>query len=330
MKKIIYVGLALLFVSCGKVVSVGVIPSERETTAEAETTGPGKHGGDVFHACFDTDSEDTKTMLSEDMEFLWNENDEISLFNATTYNREYLFDGMDESESGDFYEINSPESRGVVFSEKALDRIYAVSPYMTSKHIAISNSGVITIDLPDTQTYREKSVGPGANIMTSVTADAETRNLVFKNACGFLKINLYGDDVVLNSVTITSNGVEKLSGRAKIPLIYGQPPVIEMQSTKTNSYVTLTSSEGVELGKTAETATAFWFVIPPTTFSSGFTLSATGFYGGTFSKSAPLNFTVERNKYYNIAPLKVTLTGGSMGAGIVSWDSASSYSGTTE
>ena len=284
----------------------------------------------IFHATIDKGGDVTRTMLSEDLEFLWNEEDEISLFRASTYNREYVFDGMDESESGDFYEINSPEERGVVFSEKPMDRNYAVYPYMSSKHVALSSSAVLTIDLPDVQTYRENSVGPGANVMTAVTEDADSRNLVFKNVCGYLKIKLYGDDVVLQSVTITSQGGEKLSGRAKIPLVYGKVPAIEMQTSKTNDYVTIRSEEGITLGSTKETATAFWFVIPPTTFSSGFTLSATGFYGGTFSKSAPLKFSVERNKYYDIAALRVSLNDGTMGVGVSSWKSTNTFSGTTD
>lgn len=316
-KRIIYFGFALLLLGCNKEVGNVNPPCIPED-------------GRAFHAVFSKEITETRTMLSEDLEFLWNEDDEISLFRASTYNREYLFDGMDESESGDFYEINSPEDRGVVFSEKPMPRNYGVYPYMSSKHIALSSTAVLTIDLPDVQTYRENSVGPGANVMTAVTEDTESRNLVFKNACGYLKINLYGDDVVLRSVTITSLGSEKLSGRAKIPMEYGVAPVIEMQASKTNDYITISSEEGIQLGTTKETATAFWFVIPPTTFSSGFTLSATGFYGGDFSKNAPLNFTVERNKYYNIAALKVTLSGGAMGVGIGSWDSSSSYSGTTD
>ena len=284
--------------------------------------------GTAFHAVVEQVTPAVKTMLNEDLEFLWNEDDEISIFRASTYNREYLFDGMDESESGDFDEINSPESRGVMFSSKPLDKNYAVYPYNTSKHVALSSSAVLTVDLPGEQTYRENSVGPGANLMTAVTADTETHDLVFKNVCGYLKINLYGDDVIVRSVTLTANGGEKLSGRAKIPLVYGEAPAIEMQASKTYSYVTITSEEGVTLGTTKATATAFWFVVPPVAFSSGFTISVQGFYGGDFSRSAPLNLTVARNKYYNIAPLKVTLSGGAMGVGVSGWDSSSSYSGS--
>lgn len=309
-------GAATLLLSCNKV------PDETPETLPAVTDG------NVFHAVIDNSSAIAKTMLNEDMEFLWNEDDEISLFRASTYNREYVFDGMDESESGDFYEVNSPESRGVVFSEKPMDRVYAVYPYMTSKHIALSSSAVLTVDLPDVQTYRANSVGPGSNIMTAVTEDADSRNLVFKNACGYLKINLYGDGVVLKSVTLTANGGEKLSGRAKIPLSYGVAPAIEMQASKTNDYVTISSEEGITLGADSATATAFWFVVPPLTFSSGFTLTAKGFYGGEFVKSAPMNFTVERNKYYNIFPLQVSISGGAMGAGISGWDSSTTYSGS--
>ena len=316
-KRIHYIGIALLLVACNKV----------DKTVETVLPVEDSH---IFHATIDKGGDVTRTMLSEDLEFLWNEEDEISLFRASTYNREYVFDGMDESESGDFYEINSPEERGVVFSEKPMDRNYAVYPYMSSKHVALSSSAVLTIDLPDVQTYRENSVGPGANVMTAVTEDADSRNLVFKNVCGYLKIKLYGDDVVLQSVTITSQGGEKLSGRAKIPLVYGKVPAIEMQTSKTNDYVTIRSEEGITLGSTKETATAFWFVIPPTTFSSGFTLSATGFYGGTFSKSAPLKFSVERNKYYDIAALRVSLNDGTMGVGVSSWKSTNTFSGTTD
>lgn len=283
----------------------------------------------AFRAVFEPVYPEVKTMLSEDLEFLWNEGDEISVFRASTYNREYLFDGMDESESGDFYEINSPESRGVMFSSKALDKNYAVYPYNLSKHVSLSSSAVLTIDMPSEQTYRENSVGPGTNLMTAITPDVDSHDLVFKNVCGYVKINLYGEDVIVKSVTLSADGGEKISGRAKIPMVYGAVPVIEMQESNTYSYVTITSEEGIELGATSQTATAFWFVVPPVSFSSGFTISVKGFYGGDFSRQAPLNLTVARNKYYNIAPLQITLSGGAMGAGISGWDSSSSYSGST-
>ena len=137
--------------------------------------------------------------------------------------------------------------------------------------MTISQSGVITATLPAEQSYAENSFGQGDNAMVAVTKNTDDTFLKFKNVGGYLELWLYGEDVTVKSITLTGNNEEKLSGTATITSTYGSEPTISMANNATPT-ITLNCGEGVKIGTSAETATAFWLVVPPTTFESGFTI----------------------------------------------------------
>jgi hypothetical protein len=55
----------------------------------------------------------------------------------------------------------------------------------------------------------------------------------------------------------------------------------------------------------AENCTDFWFVLPPVTFSKGFTVSIAQAHGGVVEKSTSKSISIERNKLSKMSPIEV-------------------------
>ena len=108
----------------------------------------------------------------------------------------------------------------------------------------------------------------------------------------------------VSSVTLEGNNQEKLSGSAIISMETGGSPAVTMQANASES-VTLVCEDPVTIGSSNTDYTEFWFVIPPTTFSQGFTVTVTTENGGTFSKSVSANFVVGRNSLKRMSALEV-------------------------
>ena len=241
---------------------------------------------------------ETKVYLDESLKVLWTNDDRISLFNKYTYNKEYRFSGRTGTNSGVFKEVSS----GEVIVGNELDYVYAVYPY--DELTEISNSGVITLDLPSEQAYAENSFGLGANTMVSATTNTE---LLFKNLCGYVVLKLYGDGVSVSSITLKGNNGEVLAGTADITAAVGSTPTLSFWTTGTSDSITLNCATPVELGATAEDATIFWLVVPPMTFTQGFSITVTDPDGNTFEKSTSSSKEVVRNRPYRMGALEVVL-----------------------
>ena len=239
----------------------------------------------------------TRTYVEEGNKLRWTKGDEISYFPAITYNMQYRFKGETGDNSGAFAKVTTDLVTG-----NKLDNCYAVYPYIESTTMA--DDGAISFELPATQHYAENSFGLGANIMVAITESEDDNVLRFKNAGGYLKLQLYGEDVTVKSIELKGNGAEKLAGAATITATYGAEPTIAMAEDATTT-LTLDCGEGVELSNDAETATAFWFVLPATTFENGITVTVTDAEGKIFEKSTSNSLTIERNAIQPMAALEV-------------------------
>ena len=251
--------------------------------------------GRIFTASFEQN--DTRTYVEEGNLLRWNAGDQITIFNSNTLNQQYKFDGETGDNGGTFSKVSSAFGTG-----NDLNCHYAVYPY--DKDIKITETGVITATLPAEQSYAENSFGLGANTMVAATKDIDDTFLKFRNVGGYLKLQLYGENVTVKSITLTGNNSEKLAGKATITPTYGQEPTIAMADDATTT-ITLDCGDGVQLGTTAETATAFWIVIPPTTFEGGFNVTITDISGDTFTKSTSNVITIERNTIQPMATIEV-------------------------
>lgn len=277
--------LALLASGCSQ--------EELVTNQSAPTHSP------KFTASFEQD--ESRTYIEKGKLLRWVANDQISLFIGNTLNSLYQFDGETGDNSGTFSAVDNPFATGA-----DLLCNYAVYPY--AKNIKISDDLdepiQITATLPAEQSYAENSFGPGANTMVAVTKDKDDTYLKFKNVCGYLKLQLYGEDVTVKSITLTGNNEEKIAGKATIIPAYGTDPSVSMTVDATET-ITLVCEEGVKLGTTAEEATEFWMVVPPISFENGFTITIKDENDFVFTQSTSNKIIIERNIIRPMAAIKV-------------------------
>ena len=274
---------SLLFVSC----SAEIMDSEGAFIPSDE----------VFYATLEPNSDsDTKVYVDDNIKILWDAGDRISIFNKNTLNQQYEFTGETGDNAGAFKKISGQLGTG-----NPMAFICAVYPYDESTNV--SNSGVMTLDLPVEQSYKEGSFGPGANTMVSVSEDNQ---LKFKNVGGYLVLKFYGKEVAVSSIKLEGNNGERLSGKASISQLVGGNPIVQMTSTSETA-ITLNCDAPVELGTTKEDAVQFWLVVPPTSFSKGFTLTVTDSYGNAFVKKTTKNLSIDRNKVLRISPIEAVI-----------------------
>lgn len=240
----------------------------------------------VFTATIE--QQNSRTHMENGKYLRWNAGDQISLFRGSTLNRQYQFDGETGDNSGTFSIVDSPFGTGYEF-----DKHYAVYPYHAS--IKISEEGVVSMSLPAEQKYAENSFGLGANTMVAVTKDLEDTFLGFRNTGGYLKLQLYGENITLKSLLLKGNADEKIAGKASITPLYGQLPTISMTADATGTILLDCGEEGVTIGSSSDKVTDFWFVVPPVTFESGFMITITDTDGNTIDLSTSKQFVVERN-----------------------------------
>ena len=70
---------------------------------EMDTKDVASYGDDVFYASLE--SSDTRVYLDENIKILWDENDRISIFNLTTENQQYEFEGKTGDNAGTFLPV---------------------------------------------------------------------------------------------------------------------------------------------------------------------------------------------------------------------------------
>ena len=253
---------------------------------------------DEFYASIEnTENLDTKVYATEELYLRWNADDRITIFNKYTYNQEYRFTGETGDNSGSFKRVDN----GDFVTGNSLDNIYAIYPYLESTRI--SDTGVITVTLPAEQKFAENTMGLGANTMVSATTDNQ---LLFKNVGGYLMLKLYGDDVTVSSITLKGNNGERIAGKATVSMPINSVPTVVMSETA-GQEITLVCETPVKIGSTAETATTFWIVVPPTVFSKGFTLTVMDNKNGIFEKATSKSFEIGRNKLARMSALEVSL-----------------------
>ena len=277
------------------------------TVQEIETQTPPYEpapGDDVFYASLAPES-DTKVhvdIIDEHVKTLWDEKDQISIFNKNTVNQQYEFMGETGDNAGYFKRV----------SEEAVaagNGSYVCAVYPFSQATSL-DEGVLTLTLPKKQTYREGSYGLEANTMVSTT-DGKNNLLRFKNVGGYLVLKFYGTQMVdgeekaitIKSIKLEGRNGELLSGEAIMTPAIGELPIIEMAETAGTS-ITLDANK-VKLGKNAGKATEFWMVVPPTVFSEGFLLTVTDKDNKVFTKETDQRLVIERNGVLRIAPIEV-------------------------
>ena len=257
-----------------------------------------KAADEVFYATLEQSgvADATKVYADENLKVLWNAGDHITIFNKYTYGYEYAFQGVTGDTAGAF---TKEDDDAEFVTGNPLDKIYSVYPYRTENKI--NNSGDLSITWPSSQTYKAESFGIGANVMVSVTDNNQLR---FRNVGGYLELKLYGDYVSVSSITLRGNNGEKLSGRATITCATDAEPSLSFQSSASES-LRLECPAPISIGNSAESATSFWLVIPPTDFTQGFNITVRISNGLVFYKSTDNAYSIERNTLHRMAAIEV-------------------------
>lgn len=259
---------------------------------------PDIDGSPVFYAEVEqAEDPESKVYVDENLMVLWHADDRVSIFNKYTFNWQYRFDGETGANAGIFKKVPTED----FVTGNSIPSIYAVYPYREST--SINNECVLTLQLPASQTYTELSFGPGANTMVSATED---NSLLFKNLGGYLVLKLYGEGVSISSICLEGNNGEKLAGKATVTAPVGGIPSVTMSESGTGQ-LSIQCPEPVALGATAENFTEFWFVLPPTTFSQGFTVTVTDKNGNSFEKRMTKSLTISRNHLTRMSPIEVEI-----------------------
>ena len=253
----------------------------------------------VFYATIEGgDEEDaqTKVYADEKVRVLWNADDRISLFNKYSYGYQFRFTGPDGANAGSFKLVSSDD----YVTGNPLSHIYAVYPYSTATKI--DNDGVITMQFPHQQTYKENSFGLGANAMVSKTSD---KQLKFRNVGAYLCFKLYGQGISVRSIILEGNAGETLAGPVQVA--FDDNAIPSMTFDDSNPYalwdaITLRAETPVALGATADKAVSFWMVVPTTTLSSGFTVTIIDSKGGIHKKTSTKPYTFVRNQVISMKP----------------------------
>ena len=260
---------------------------------EEDHSAPAIDTEELFYATIEDAS--TRVFVDDLLRVRWNADDRVSIFNRTTYNRQYRFNGQDGDNSGSFSKVPTDE----FVTSNPLDYVYSVYPY--NENTRITDDGEITVYLPAETTYREDSFGLGDNTMIAVADDNE---LMFKNLCGYIMLRLYGDNVAVTSISLKGNRNEPLAGKATVTAVLDGVPSLSFDGTATDE-ITMTFDSPVVLGATEETATTFWLVVPPTTFDAGITLTVRTSDGLQFQKSTTQSLELARNTRSRMASLHV-------------------------
>ena len=184
---------------------------------------------------------------------------------------------------------------------------YAAYPYTAASSTV--SEGKLSIDMPASQKYAENSFGKGANPMVAICPkpaepSSEPVQLQFKNVAGYLRLYLYGENVTVKSIQLKGNNEELIAGQANITISPDATHEFEWVSTNGKS-ILLNCGDGVKVGSTAETATAFWLVVPQTSFSEGFNVRITDATGRVMLKSLDKEFNITRNQVETMNPLEV-------------------------
>ena len=306
MKRLIYLlsAVAILFSGCDKVEE----KPESGQEVGGSTTEIKALPEFIYASVTDEQGANTRTFVDENKKVLWQNGDAVSYFYDATHNARYTYNGEDGKSSVELSLDN--DKKGTTGA--LLLKSHAVYPYnenITAEYVSEEGIDKVYLTFPTTQQYGVNSFGKNANIMVAVGKNNTDDDLYFRNACGYLVIKLYAPEVngkptKIKSLTLSSvSGMDKIAGAATV--VQDTFPQITMADDASSS-VTLDCSnggEGVTLGTSAQEATAFWFCLPPVTFTDGIKIIATDVNNNSFTKQTSKTVEIIRNEVQPMAAL---------------------------
>lgn len=248
----------------------------------------------------DTTAE-TRTYADERHLVVWHNDDRVSVFEKKEYWEEYKYIGRTGTAGGRILPVTS-EGSG---TGGDMDYYYAVYPH--SELNGFDNNGHLLLNLPNEQPYDEFSFGRGTNLMVSASDD---NNFRFKNIGGYLVFKLYGQGISVSSIRLVGNNGEELTGDIDVVVSPDADPVTKMSTARyaeKYSDAKLVCDSPVALGATSTDYKEFWFVLPPMTFTKGFSIEVNTSDGGVWTKTTAKPWTITRNHYSPVSVMEVAI-----------------------
>lgn len=241
----------------------------------------GNNDGIGFTAMTEQNEHNSKTHL-DGYNILWTAYDQIKVATKEAPTTSYTFEltSGENKSNGTFY-TGEPHPSPDFFDESGHDYI-AVYPATST----INSASEVAFALPSTQTRSATQYfDEGLNPMVAVSSN---RTLQFKNVCGVLGFQLTGCEH-LASLRLTAKDATNLWGTYTVTYNGSGTPT----GSVTEGSNALTLICNVDLSTTPQW---FYFLLPPVTMSSGFTLEAFDDEGALLYKHDGPAVTIERSK----------------------------------
>ena len=245
---------------------------------------------------------DTRTSLvtenGEIKEVLWSPGDSVKLFSL--------------GEDAAFVSINTTPTRVARFKgmipfitgadeNGEISYIYGLYPYRADATYSetepgVSSTAVITTTLPHIQTGKAGTFDDGYAV---TLGRSESLSVPFRTVYTLIRFSLTRDDIT--SVSFKGNNGEPIAGRFKVGMQSKTSTVPEVKGfVSPETEITMKMADGSAF----EAGPFYYFVMLPTTFSDGFTLTLTRSDGrsGDFVIDGK-SLTLSRNKFSSISDL---------------------------
>lgn len=232
----------------------------------------------------------TRTSLDDDNRVLWVKNDQISVFEDNQNPAAYKITIHSAGQTSAEFVKTANASAG-----SSIGANVALYPYSESARCVRLSTGDCRIsgfEIPSVQTYAGNTFASGDFPMAAITPLTDDA-FAFKNLCGVMKLQLKGSHAV-RYIIVKGNKGELLSGPAQA-MVYadGSVPQLSMASGAGTEVKLDCGDEGVMLSQTK--ATPFLIVLPPTAFTSGFTVNIIDVNGGEMELSTSKANPVKRS-----------------------------------
>lgn len=241
--------------------------------------------------------EQSRTSLDEDNRVLWSAGDEIAIFeNKDVPSRYQVSESSAGQSSAEFFLIEEAQSGTAAGAD------VAVYPYAESLTLSKMSTGAYRVrglDVPEVQKYAGQSFDSGAFPMIAVS-EAGSGRLAFKNICGVLRLYLTGESAV-SSITVKGNNGELLSGPAVITAEHEAFPTMSSGTGAKEEVRLDCGAEGVMLDKNVPTP--FSIVLPPVSFSQGFTVTVRSVDGAEMAIRTDKENPIRRSGVLNMPPV---------------------------
>lgn len=238
----------------------------------------------------------SRTYMDDDTKLYWHSDDRLAVFCGNNDSVEYRFNGTTGDKSGSISPVSQDEAMSSSF-----DAVYAYYPY--EEGVALNDDQTLQVSLPMVQNYEAGGFARGVYPMVSVSESLANNLLTFRNVCGMLKLQLWGN-VAIRSITIKGNNGEILSGDAAVIASYDAMPTIEMMSSGSN-YVAVDCGDGLQLNAKV---TDIYVVLPPVTLSRGFTMEIEDVEGNVYMKSTAKSIIIKRNTILPMQAVEIAYT----------------------